>query len=121
MAKVTKAPAPNPADVAESIAALLREKVTSWAKVESNPLQDLSSARSQIRVSTGFWPTVLTLSPVAFEDIIHHPDCLAFIAQVQVERTYDVRSPQYASSALAPLLGVKTLYVDVDEPSASLS
>lgn len=104
-------PAPRPA---------LAQAALTWFHPDTDPRTDVGDARAVARASTGFWPTVLRLSPQVFDDLCNHPSVLSYLASAQLHRSYDCMRGPSARPFVANLFGVTKVEVEPDEPAASL-
>lgn len=120
---LAKAPLSKPVELTplEMHTTALARQAREWLNPDSDPRRNVADYRAFTRSHAHSWPTVLTLNPVAFEDLINHPDAIALLSAIQLERSYDVRHPAQAALLLASWFGIKSICISADEPSASMS
>ena len=92
----------------------------SWARPDSNPAQEICNAMADIRIRTERWPTVLTLSQAAFEDLCHHPESIKYLSHAQLSHSYDCMRGPHARVFLGHMLGLSKIELIEDGPAAAL-
>jgi hypothetical protein len=79
-----------------------------WSASTGNPLTDIDTAREAIRASTGVYPNVLLLSPVAFNACKNNPNV---IARFQYNGNQAIDATQITAAMLAGLFNIEKVVV----------
>lgn len=103
----------------EVVSRQLRSAANCWHKSDADPRKDVHRARQAYRSLERIWPTVLTVSPMVFEDLRNDLGVTAYFSGIQLS-IHDPVSAHYSKLYMARYFGVDRIEVSEHEQGASV-